>query len=128
MTSCSKENRLQSRLEGSWVLERLQVVDGQDVVHVLEQAEGFLNLNFENFSSSGDCSFEIVDSAVSATFYLSFAGVDLYLDDDLEWLTFGSQEYRNSFKLILLTKRDLVLEYYDEPNFQLRKFVFIKSE
>lgn len=41
---------------------------------------------------------------------------------------FGQDQYQNTFKVILLTNRDLVLEYYDALNFQLRKFIFVKQE
>lgn len=126
--SCSKESRFVRQIEGSWLLDRMQVTDGQLVQHVLEDASGSLDLNFADASSDGFTDFYLNINAQLFLFSLQFQGEDLLYLPDSDELVMGTGDERMTYKVILQTKKDLVLEYYDALNFQLRKFVFIKEE
>lgn len=104
------------------------MVDGQGLSHILENAEGQLYLSFQESVSAGSCNFELNTNSVNYPFMISFDGLDPVFFERNDGLEFGSDMARNSYKIILLTKRDLVLEYYDPLNFQLRKLVFVKEE
>ena len=106
----------------------MQVIDGQLVQHILEDANGFLNLNFNTGISDGFNNFNLVLNNQQYSFSNQFQGEDLIYSGENDELTMGSGVERITYKVILCTKRDLVLEYYDVPNFQLRKFIFVKAE
>ena len=128
MFSCSKENRYIRQMEGDWSLARIKVTDGQLAEHILEDVNGFLNLNFDAGSSDGFLSFDLnIDTGIYA-FWVDFQSNDLIYSLNSDELIMGSGDQRITYKVVLLTKRDLVLEYYDVPSFQLRKFVFVKQE
>lgn len=103
-------------------------MDGQSVSHIIEDAEGQLRLSFQDSVSVGSCNFELNIDSIIYPFSISFDGLDPVFFEHTDGLEFGSDMARNSYKIILLTKRDLVLEYYDPLNFQLRKLVFVKEE
>lgn len=128
LLSCSKESRFVRQIEGSWSLDRMQVTDGQLVQHVLEDANGSLDLNFEDATSEGFTDFYLNINAQLFLFSVQFQGEDLRYVPDSDELIMGAGDERMQYKVILQTKKDLVLEYYDALNFQLRKFVFIKEE
>lgn len=113
---------------GDWSLARMKVTDGQLEEHIIEEVNGVLNLNFNAGTSDGFSFFDLNINNEWYTFSVLFEGEDLYYFLDSDQLIMGAGANRITYKLILLTKRDLVLEYYDVPNFQLRKFIFVKEE
>tara|TARA_B100000609_G_scaffold183363_1_gene165626 strand:+ start:82 stop:429 length:348 start_codon:yes stop_codon:yes gene_type:complete len=115
-------------MAGEWSLARIKVTDGQLVEHILEDVNGELNLNFNAAISDGFVSFELIINSLPYSFMVEFQGEDLKFILDSDELIIGSGVERRRYKVIMRTKRDLVLEYYDPPNFQLRKFVFVKEE
>ena len=115
-------------MDGDWSLARIKVTDGQLSEHILEDVNGFLNLNFEACSSDGFLSFDLNMGTGIYAFWVDFQSNDLIYSLNSDELIMGSDDQRITYKVILLTKRDLVIEYYDVPSFQLRKFVFVKQE
>ena len=128
LLSCSKENRLENSLYGNWTLSRMQVTDGQLQQTIINDPVGEIYFNFQNTYVSGSCLFTLPVDGAMYQFEMDFSSPNLSLDVIGQTLFFGQGEYQNTFKIILVTKRDLVLEYYDAFNFQLRKFIFIKQE
>ena len=128
LLSCSKENRLENSLFGNWTLSRMQVTDGQLQQTIINDPVGEIYFNFQNTYVSGSCLFTLPVDGAMYQFEMDFSSPNLSLDAIGQTLFFGQGEYQNTFKIILVTKRDLVLEYYDAFNFQLRKFIFIKQE
>ena len=128
LLSCSKENRLENSLFGNWTLSRMQVTDGQLQQTIINGPVGEIYFNFQNAYVSGSCLFTLPDDGAIYQFEMDFSSPNLSLDANGQTLLFGQGEYQNTYKIILVTKRDLVLEYYDALNFQLRKFIFIKQE
>lgn len=115
-------------MDGDWSLARIKVTDGQLAEHILEDANGFLKLNFDNATSDGFIYFDLNIDTQLYSFSIQFEGDDLRYILNSDALIMGSGDDRMTYKVILLTKRDLVLEYYDVPSFQLRKFIFVKQE
>ena len=111
-------------MAGDWSLARIKVTDGQLEEYILDDANGLLNLNFDAGKSDGFLSF----SLNIYTFSVDFQSEDLIYSFNSDELILGSGDDREAYKVILRTRRDLVLEYYDVSSFQLRKFVFVKQE
>ena len=106
----------------------MQVTDGQLQQTIINDPIGEVYFNFENTYVSGDCLFSLPINGGIYQFEIDFSSPNLSLDAICRTLLFGQDEYLNTYKIILVTKRDLVLEYYDALNFQLRKFIFVKQE
>jgi len=51
----------------------------------------------------------------------------LDVNSDLEVLNLYVNQERVPFSLVLFNSDDLVIEYYDFPNYQLRKFIFSRN-
>ena len=115
-------------MDGDWSLARVKITDGQLEEHILEDVNGVLNLNFNAGTSDGFSIFDLNINNQFYTFSLLFQSEDFIYLFDSDELIMGTGADRITYKVILLTKRDLVLEYYDVPNYQLRKFIFVKEE
>ena len=126
--ACSKEKRFEETAKGSWDLSRMMVTDGQLQETIIYDPQGEIHFNFQNSYVTGSCLFVIPVNNVLSQFTMDFSSTALIYDSESQTLIFGQDQYQNTFKVILLTNRDLVLEYYDTLNFQLRKFVFVKQE
>ena len=125
--SCSKQKRIQNKISGKWVLEQMRIVDGQGFTYYLDNVEGELDLNFEDNASSGVVLFQSDDVANGQTYSIDFEGELLEIDSDLEVLNLHLNQDRVPFSLVLFNSNDLVIEYYDFPNYQLRKFIFKRN-
>ena len=126
--SCSKEKRFEETAKGSWDLSRMMITDGQLQETIIYDPQGEIHFNFQNSYVTGSCLFAIPVNNVLSQFTMDFSSTALIYDSESQTLMFGQDQYQNTFKVILLTNRDLVLEYYDALNFQLRKFIFVKQE
>ena len=125
--SCSKQKRIQNKISGNWVLQEMRIVDGQGFTYYLDNIEGQLELNFENNRSSGVVSFQSDDVANGQTYSIDFDGESMNVDSDLEVLNLHVNQELVPFSLVLFNSNDLVIEYYDFPNYQLRKFIFTRN-
>jgi hypothetical protein len=125
--SCSKQKRIQNKISGKWELREMRIVNGQGFTYYLENVEGELDLNFENNTSSGVVFFQNDDVANGQAYSIDFEGDSLDVNLDLEVLNLYVNQERVPFSLVLFNSDDLVIEYYDFPNYQLRKFIFSRN-
>jgi hypothetical protein len=131
--SCSKENRAYNKLEGIWEVTQARIVDGQ----------GF---TFYDDSPTGTIEFQSNSKVCSATFAFSYENlseVPLIIYDTLDYnsATFilnnkggelevfqgGFGSLSDKFRIIVLTKDALVIEYYDYLNYKLKRFTLSKK-
>ena len=125
--SCSKQKRIQNKISGKWELREMRIVNSQGFTYYLENVEGELDLNFENNTSSGVVFFQNDDVANGQAYSIDFEGDSLDVNLDLEVLNLYVNQERVPFSLVLFNSDDLVIEYYDFPNYQLRKFIFSRN-
>ena len=125
--SCSKSKRVERKIQGEWVLKEMRIIDGQGFTHYLDAVSGSLSLDFDNQISEGFVSFQIESINNNQLFTNNFSGDSLEYNADLNVLYIGENQERRVFSLILHNSRDLVIEYYDLLNYQLRKFIFTRS-
>ena len=131
--SCSKEKRAYNKLDGIWEVTQARIVDGQ----------GF---TFYDVSPTGTIEFQSNTKVCSATFAFSYENlseVPLIIYDTLDYnsATFvlnnkgeqleifqgGFGSLSDKFRIIVLTKDALVIEYYDYPNYKLKRFTLRKK-
>ena len=127
LLSCGKQKRVEKRIDGDWQIEEMRIIDGQGFTHYISDAVGFLSLDFDNETSNGSVSFQTQNINNGQVFFCDFSGDSLELDIDNNLLFMGNSENRTSYSLILHTPKDLVLEYYDFSDYQLRKYIFRKN-
>ena len=125
--SCTKSKRVERKIQGEWVLKEMRIIDGQGFTHYLDAVSGSLTLDFDNQISEGLVSFQIESINNNQLFSNNFSGDSLEYNADLNVLYMGENQERRVFSLILHNSRDLVVEYYDLLNYQLRKFIFTRG-
>ena len=125
--SCIRQQRLEKRIDGYWQIEEMRVIDGQGFTHYISDAVGGLSMDFDNEVSYGSVSFQTQNINNGQVFLCDFSGDSLLLDVDNNILYLGDNENRNTFKLIMHTPKDLVLECYDFSHYQLIKYIFRKD-
>lgn len=127
LVSCSKQQRIENKISGNWVLEEMRIVDGQGFTYYLNNVEGELNLNFEENASSGVVFFQNDEVANGQAYSIDFEGFSLDVNSNLEVLNLAVNQGIVPFSLVLFNSKDLVMEYYDFSNYQLRKFIFTRN-
>lgn len=127
LVSCSKQQRIENKISGNWVLEEMRIVDGQGFTYYLNNVEGELNLNFEENTSSGVVFFQNDEVANGQAYSIDFEGFSLDVNSNLEVLNLAVNQGIVPFSLVLFNSKDLVMEYYDFSNYQLRKFIFTRN-
>jgi len=127
LVSCSKQQRIENKISGNWVLEEMRIVDGQGFTYYLNNVEGELNLNFEENASSGVVFFQNDEVANGQAYSIDFEGFSLDVNSNLEVLNLAVNQEIVPFSLVLFNSKDLVIEYYDFSNYQLRKFIFTRN-
>ena len=125
--SCSKQKRIENRLDGYWEVEEMRVIDGQGFTHYIGNAVGGISLNFDSNTSDGLVSFQTQYINEGQVFPFDFSGDSLILDLEKEALIMGENDNRTTFSIVMHTPKDLVLEYYDFNHYQLRKYIFRKN-
>lgn len=127
LVSCSKQQRIENKISGNWVLEEMRIVDGQGFTYFLDNVGGELNLNFEENASSGVVFFQNDEVANGQVYSIDFEGFWLDVNSNLEVLNLAVNQGIVPFSLVLFNSKDLVIEYYDFSNYQLRKFIFTRN-
>ena len=127
LVSCSKQQRIENKISGNWVLEEMRIVDGQGFTYFLDNVGGELNLNFEENASSGVVFFQNDEVANGQAYSIDFEGNSLDVNSNLEVLNLAVNQEIVPFSLVLFNSKDLVIEYYDFSNYQLRKFIFTRN-
>ena len=127
LVSCSKQQRIENKISGNWVLEEMRIVDGQGFTYYLNNVEGELNLNFEENASSGVVFFQNDEVANGQAYSIDFEGFSLDVNSNVEVLNLAVNQGIVPFSLVLFNSKDLVIEYYDFSNYQLRKFIFTRN-
>ena len=131
--ACSKENRAYNKLEGIWEVTQARIVDGQE-------------FTFYDDSPTGTIEFQSNTKVCSSTFafsYQNLSEVPLMIYDTLDYnsaifvlnnkgeqleiIQGGFGSLSDKFRIIVLTKDALVIEYYDYPNYKLKRFTLRKK-
>ena len=131
--ACSKEKQAYNKLDGIWEVTQARIVDGQ----------GF---TFYDDSPTGTIEFQLNTKVCSATFafsYQNLSEVPLMIYDTLDYnsaifvlnnkgeqleiIQGGFGSLSDKFRIIVLTKDALVIEYYDYLNYKLKRFTLKKK-
>ncbi len=131
--ACSKENRAYNKLVGIWEVTQARIVDGQGFTFYDESPIGTiefqgdtkvctsnLTFSYQNLSEVPLIIYDTLDYN-SATFVLNNKG------EELEVIQGGFGNFLDKFRIIVLTKDALVIEYYDYLNYKLKRFTLRKK-
>ena len=131
--ACSKENRAYNKLDGIWEVTQARIVDGQGFtfydyspVGTIEFIENTkvctanLTFSYQNLSEVPLIIYDTLDYN-SVAFMINTKG------GELEVFQGGFGSLSDKFRIIVLTKNALVIEYYDYPNYKLKRFTLRKK-
>ena len=71
--------------------------------------------------------FQNDEVANGQVYSIDFEGFWLDVNSNLEVLNLAVNQEIVPFSLVLFNSKDLVIEYYDFSNYQLRKFIFTRN-
>lgn len=131
--ACSKENRAYNKLDGIWEVTQARIVDGQGFTFYDDSPTGTiefientkvctanLTFSYQNLSEVPLIIYDTLDYN-SAAFMINTKG------GELEVWQGGFGSLSDKFRIIVLTKDALVIEYYDYPNYKLKRFTLRKK-
>ena len=131
--ACSKEKQAYNKLDGIWEVTQARIVDGQEftfydyspvgTVEFIENTKvctANLTFSYQNLSEVPLIIYDTLDYN-SATFVLNNKG------EELEIFQGGFGSLSDKFRIIVLTKDALVIEYYDYLNYKLKRFTLRKK-
>ena len=131
--ACSKEKQAYNKLDGIWEVTQARIVDGQGFTFYDDSPTGTiefqgdtkvctsnLTFSYQNLSEVPLIIYGSLDYN-SATFVLNNKG------EQLEIIQGGFGSLSDKFRIIVLTKDALVIEYYDYLNYKLKRFTLRKK-
>ena len=131
--ACSKEKQAYNKLDGIWEVTQARIVDGQGFTFFDDSPTGTIEFqsntkvcsatfafSYENLSEVPLIIYDTLDYN-SAAFMINNKGGELEVFQDV----FGSLS--DKFRIIVLTKDALVIEYYDYLNYKLKRFTLRKK-
>ena len=131
--ACSKEKQAYNKLDGIWEVTQARIVDGQeftfydyspvgtvDFIENTKVCTANLTFSFLYLSEVPLMIYDTLDYN-SATFALNDKG------EQLEIFQGGFGSLSDKFRIIVLTKDALVIEYYDYLNYKLKRFTLRKK-
>jgi hypothetical protein len=130
MFSCSKEKRAYNKLDGIWEITNARIEDGEGFAFYTSAVSGTMEIQSDakvcstliafSYENLSELPFTIYDTLeyINATFTLNNSGEQLEVFHD---------GVSDKFRIIELTKDDLIIEFYDYPNYKLKRFTFRKK-
>ena len=131
--ACSKENRAYNKLDGIWEVTQARIVDGQGFTFYDDSPTGTIEFqsntkvcsatfafSYENLSEVPFIIYDTLDYN-SVTFILNNKGGELEVFQGC----FGSLS--DKFRIMVLNKNALVIEYYDYLKYKLKRFTLRKK-
>jgi len=133
LSACSKEKQAYNKLDGIWEVTQARIVDGQGFTFYDDSPTGTIEFqsntkvcsatfafSYENLSEVPLIIYDTLDYN-SATFILNNKG------EQLEIFQGGFGSLSDKFRIIVLTKDALLIEYYDYLNYKLKRFTLRKK-
>ena len=119
--SCSKSRKTERLLPGTWAVEIVRIEDGEGFLFSDSMPQGSWEIKNSQISGKVNYTynyfnqFTITDSA-------SFAASNYLLDTKNEVFSIIRDTDTLRAKIIMLTKKSLTFEYYDQLAYRLKRF------
>jgi len=127
--SCSKEKNIDRKLNGSWIVTKVRIMDGEGFIYFDSIPKGNLLFDVENKSILGQVNFDFLNnSSISFKDSLTLNSLKYDLDTKLGRFYVDNNGSFYNFRILLLTRTDLQIEFYDLQKYQMKRFVFAKKE
>lgn len=126
--SCSKEKRVNKKLNGTWTVNFMQIQDGEDFMYFDSLPKGTFRFFSDNNILSANVAYEFSNLngfSVKDTFKVE---QEKYIfNSKLDRILFIVNTDSINARIILLTYKSMELEYYDETKFRLVRFILSKD-
>jgi hypothetical protein len=126
LVSCSKEKRINQRLNGNWKINLVSIEDSEGFYFEDTSANGSINFSLEDSISFGLISYKFINS-IGTTIHDSLKLDSIHYQLNLDENRLYMNQNLFNFRVLLITKSDLQLEYYDQANYRLKRFVLVKQ-
>jgi len=124
--SCAKSNKTARLLPGKWHVEIVRIEDGEGFLFYDSMPQGAWE--FKNSQLSGKVIYSYnYFNQYSVTDSASFATVNYLLDTKNEVISIIRDTDTLRAKIIMLTKKSLSFEYYDQLAYRLKRFTCIRE-
>jgi hypothetical protein len=124
--SCSKQKRIESKLNGFWRISKVYIEDGEGFFHDGNQY-GQLQFSTNEKNCIGMVNYNYINQN-GVVLHDSLKLNSKYQINAVEDRVLFLQNLNlYNFRILLLTKSDLQIEFYDLDNYRLTKFIFEKS-
>ncbi len=128
LISCSKEVRVSKKLNGNWVVDFMQIQDGEGFTYFDSIPKGaFIFLTNEKVINA-NVAYQYVNLngfSVKDTFNVN-QGIYSF-NSKLDRIFFNVNSDSINARIILLTRNSMELEYYDFNKFRLVRFILSKQ-
>lgn len=133
LSSCSKEKSTLKNLNGVWEITNARIEDGEGFSFYTSSVSGTMEIDSKekvctallafSYENLSELPYIIYDTLKynSAAFMINNKG------EELEVIQGGFGNLSDKFRIIVLTKDALVIEYYDYLNYKLKRFTLRKK-
>ena len=130
LCSCSKEKSAYNKLDGIWEVTEARIEDGEGFAFYTSAVSGTMEIQSDAKVCSALLAFSYENlSEVPFTIYdtLEYINATFTLNNSGEQLEVFHNGVSDKFRIIELTKDNLIIEFYDYPNYKLKRFIFGKK-
>ena len=130
MFSCSKEKSAYNKLDGIWEVTEARIEDGEGFAFYTSAVSGTMEIESDAKVCSALLAFSYENlSEVPFTIYdtLEYINATFTLNNSGEQLEVFHNGVSDKFRIFVLTKDALLIEYYDYLNYKLKRFTLRKK-
>jgi hypothetical protein len=126
--SCSKEKRVSKKLEGNWIVDLMQIQDGEGFTYFDSMPKGTFSFDSDQKVINAIVAYQFVNLngfKVKDTFKVE---LEKYVfNSKYDRIFFKVNSYSINARIILLTEKSMELEYYDLVKYRLVRFILSKD-
>ncbi len=132
ISSCSKEKSTLKKLNGVWEITNARIEDGEGFSFYTSSVSGTMEIDSEAKVCSALLAFSYenlseLPTIIYDTLKYNSAPFSLNNSEELEVFPSGLGGTSDKFRIIALTKGNLIIEFYDYPNYKLKRFTLRKK-
>jgi hypothetical protein len=126
--SCSKEKRVSKKLEGNWIVDLMQIQDGEGFTYFDSMPKGTFSFDSDQKVINAIVAYQFVNLNgfnVKDTFIVNQE--NYHFNSKYDRIFFKVNSDSINARIILLTEKSMELEYYDLVKYRLVRFILSKD-
>jgi len=126
--SCSKEKCVSKKLEGNWIVDLMQIQDGEGFTYFDSMPKGTFSFDSDQKVINAIVAYQFVNLNgfnVKDTFIVNQE--NYHFNSKYDRIFFKVNSDSINARIILLTEKSMELEYYDLVKYRLVRFILSKD-